>query len=160
MTLPARFTTLDARLDAFLFATVGEEANGMPLSVASALARLGLDPWTEAGRLAALPQSAAIERLTALIGRIPLALGTPADPFSIATRLVQLLRGAASRASAPPSSRTPRPLQAARWPRIIKLAALLFCFGLIALAAMSTIGHGASLLPSAGLALVLQEAAP
>jgi hypothetical protein len=34
-------------LDPFLFAAVGEEVNGIPLSVVSALARLGLDPREE-----------------------------------------------------------------------------------------------------------------
>ena len=34
----------------FLFAPVGTEANGMTLSVVSLLARLGSDPWLEAGR--------------------------------------------------------------------------------------------------------------
>jgi hypothetical protein len=38
--------------DAFLFAPVGEERNGMLLSVLSALARLDVDPWQEAARLA------------------------------------------------------------------------------------------------------------
>ena len=39
-----------ARYNDFLFATVCEEANGMQLSVLSALARLNLDPWEEAAR--------------------------------------------------------------------------------------------------------------
>jgi hypothetical protein len=38
-------------MDAFLFASVGEEEKGIPLSVLSALARLGLDPRNEAARL-------------------------------------------------------------------------------------------------------------
>ena len=55
MAMPARFSLLNASFDDFLFASIGEEASGMPLSVASVLARLGIDPWFEAGHLARLP---------------------------------------------------------------------------------------------------------
>jgi hypothetical protein len=34
--------------DDFLFASMGEDRNGLPLSVLSALARLDVDPWEEA----------------------------------------------------------------------------------------------------------------
>jgi hypothetical protein len=50
--------------DPFLLAPVGVEENGMEVSVLSTLARLGLDPWEEAGRLAMLPKNAAIEVIT------------------------------------------------------------------------------------------------
>jgi hypothetical protein len=58
-------------LDKFLFATVGEEIDGVPLSVVSALARLGLDPWEEAGRLSALSDREAAEQLARLIAELP-----------------------------------------------------------------------------------------
>jgi hypothetical protein len=48
MTLSARFSLLHSDLNDFLFATVGDEPNGMPLSVISALTRLAVDPWEEA----------------------------------------------------------------------------------------------------------------
>ena len=51
MTLSARFSLLHSDLNDFLFAAVGDEPNGMPLSVISALTRLGVDPWDEAARL-------------------------------------------------------------------------------------------------------------
>ncbi len=44
MTLSARFALLHSDLNDFLFAAVGDEPNGMPLSVISALTRLGVDP--------------------------------------------------------------------------------------------------------------------
>jgi hypothetical protein len=44
MTLSARFSLLHSDLNDFLFATVGDESDGMPLSVISALTRLGADP--------------------------------------------------------------------------------------------------------------------
>jgi hypothetical protein len=53
--------------DAFLFELLGVEENGMELSVLSALARAGLDPWAEAKRLAALPRQAAIAAITAIL---------------------------------------------------------------------------------------------
>jgi len=59
MALPARFSLLHSDLNDFLFAAVGQEQNGMPLNVVSGLTRLGLDPWEEAGRLAALPKAVA-----------------------------------------------------------------------------------------------------
>lgn len=49
--------------DPFLFASVGEDRNGATVTVISALARLGLDPWKEAGDLAVLERNAACARL-------------------------------------------------------------------------------------------------
>jgi hypothetical protein len=63
MTLAARFSLLHSDLNDFLFASVGDEQNGMPLSVLSALTRLGVDPWEEAARLAALPKALAVEAM-------------------------------------------------------------------------------------------------
>jgi hypothetical protein len=57
--------------DAFLSAPVGEDADGVGLSVMSALARTGLDPWSEAARLSDLPHDAAVEALAATLGRLP-----------------------------------------------------------------------------------------
>jgi len=61
MALPSRFSLLNANLDPFLFASIGREESGMSLSVASALARLGSDPWIEAVRdiVARVPRIAA-----------------------------------------------------------------------------------------------------
>lgn len=46
---------LGPEFDGFLYAQLGEERNGMPLSVLSALAQLQVDPWQKAARLARLP---------------------------------------------------------------------------------------------------------
>src|ERR1051326_1757319 len=48
----------------FLFATVGDEVDGVPLSVLSALSWLGLDPRDEAARLAHLTKEAAAAQLS------------------------------------------------------------------------------------------------
>lgn len=77
--------------DAFLYAPIGEEKNGMELSVVSALARFGLDPWQEAARLAALPKQLAIDGLGVLLDRLPDGRWQRTDSATIAARLVQLL---------------------------------------------------------------------
>ena len=53
---------------AFLFESLGVEDNGMDLSVLSALARAGVDPWAEAKRLAGLPRQAAISAIQKFAG--------------------------------------------------------------------------------------------
>ena len=50
--------------DAFLFAEVGEDRTGAAVTVLSALARLDLEPWTEARELARLGREDAKDRLT------------------------------------------------------------------------------------------------
>ena len=78
-------------LNGFLFADVGVEANGTTLSVLSTLARLGMDPWQEAGRLAKLPRTAAVDELARIIATMPASLWSLADATAIAARLVALL---------------------------------------------------------------------
>jgi hypothetical protein len=70
MGLPERFSLLHSELNGFLFATMGTEENGAPLSVLSGLTRLGIDPWAEGARLAKLPREAAARALTPLIARV------------------------------------------------------------------------------------------
>lgn len=87
----ASISYLGSEFDDFLFAPVGEEQNGMPLSVVSALARSDVDPWQEAAQLARLPVEAATQRLASLIAALPEASGPRWDPGTIATRLIGLL---------------------------------------------------------------------
>ena len=91
MPLASRFSLLHSDLNDFLFASVGDEPNGMPLNVISGLTRLGIDPWEEAARLAALPKALAAEALAMLIARLPVARPLPSDNLDISDRLVQLL---------------------------------------------------------------------
>src|SRR5579872_265817 len=81
---------LGPEFDHFLFAPIGEERNGMLLSVVSALARLDLDPWQETAQLAQLPGATATQRLTSLIAALP---DRPAheDPQTVAAGLIALL---------------------------------------------------------------------
>jgi hypothetical protein len=78
-------------LNGFLFADVGTEANGMTLSVLSTLARQGMDPWDEAGRLARQPKAKAVEGLARMIANLPSSLWPVPDATPIAARLVTLL---------------------------------------------------------------------
>jgi hypothetical protein len=76
-------SSLNGGLDRFLTESFGVEENGMALSVLSAFARLGFDPWAEAARLAALPKQAAA---TAIASHLSLQ-----SDSTIATRLAGLL---------------------------------------------------------------------
>lgn len=91
---PATSLSLPSEFDAFLFASIVEDGNGMLLSVLSALARLDVDPWQEAANLARLPAEAATKRLASLIAILPSE--PSADAGKIATRLIALLPGPAS----------------------------------------------------------------
>lgn len=82
---------LGREFDDFLFSLIGEEPNGMSLSVVSALARSDVDPWREAAKLADLPQNVATERLAAMIGALPERLTGPLDVGTIAAGLIGLL---------------------------------------------------------------------
>ena len=57
--------------DDFLCASIGEEENGMALSVMSAFARRNVDPWEEAARLSRLPRNVATRELCAIIAELP-----------------------------------------------------------------------------------------
>lgn len=90
---------LPENLGTFLFADAGSEPGGMALTTLSALARLGLDPWDEAGRLARLPHRQAAGELARSLAALP---GTALpDPAGAAARLAALLPG---RAAALPGS--------------------------------------------------------
>jgi hypothetical protein len=92
MTLSARFSLLHSDLNDFLHASVGDEQNGMPLSVISALTRLGVDPWDEAARLAALPKAIAAEALAPMIARLSIGQSLArSDDLAVAQRLAGLL---------------------------------------------------------------------
>jgi hypothetical protein len=75
----------------FLFAPIGEDKNGMLVSVLSGLARSDVDPWQEAAKLAQLPGETATKELAALIGALPDRAASYPDPRTIAARLIALL---------------------------------------------------------------------
>ena len=117
-------TILRSDFDAFLFAPIGEEPNGMPLTLLSMLARLGIDPWEEAADLAQLPLEPALQRLTSRLEAAPKSRpATAADTVNIATRLIALLHRAPPRKETAPASLPP--LKLAAPPRGVRLA--IYC---------------------------------
>jgi hypothetical protein len=88
---PVATLHLKPEFDVFLFAQIGSDGSGLPLSVVSVLARLGLDPWHEAAHLASLSPNAATQKLVSILGISHNASMSSSDIPSIATRLVALL---------------------------------------------------------------------
>jgi hypothetical protein len=84
-------SSLTPRYDDFLFAPICEEANGMRLSVLSALARMNIDPWEEATRLAAMPKAIAVGTLVSTLDLVSGRNWDPSEAEAIAARLIQLL---------------------------------------------------------------------
>src|SRR5260370_9167090 len=99
MPLRRAFAPMLPESDSFLFAPVWEEADGAPLSVLSALSRLGLDPRDEAARLAALTKEAAADQLARMIVRLS-DRWTLSETRRMAARLIERL---------PPSPAGPPP---------------------------------------------------
>ena len=84
--MPKAFPPLGREFEPFLYAVLYEDANGMPLSMVSAMARSGVDPWKEAARIAKLPKPQALDALAHII---PERSGD--DAAAIADRLLALL---------------------------------------------------------------------
>ena len=95
MTAPAQahsaFALPHSELNTFLYATICVEASGMALSVLSALARGGVDPWLEAGRLAQLPRAAAAAALSQRFAAMESAVWQTPNLAAVAAELVALL---------------------------------------------------------------------
>jgi hypothetical protein len=166
MALPARFSLLNARFDDFLFASIGEEASGMPLSVASVLARLGTDPWIEAGRLARLPQAKAMEALAAMIAQVPMPSWQPSEVPGIVARLIPLLPGAAAVPPQRPAPKHPSPARSESKlqdrPSSLRsswygTAAWLLCLALVTAAAFAALSNGMPAEDRAGARLTVHS---
>jgi hypothetical protein len=82
---------LGREFDRFLYASVGDDNNGMPLTVLSALARMDVDPWEEASKLTQLPPESAVTQLASLLGALRNAPVAGQDPARIAAPLIALL---------------------------------------------------------------------
>ena len=89
-----------SEFDSFLFAPVGEEKNGMLLSVLSALARLDVDPWQEAATLTKMPAQDATLRLTSLLSSLPSDAATVVAPQHCYSADLAFAAGSAARPSA------------------------------------------------------------
>ena len=88
MTLRPEYSLGHSAYNDFLFGTLGQDAAGTEITVLSALSRLGLDPWQESARLAALPRDEAASALAATIARLPDGTWPEAEAAKIAARLV------------------------------------------------------------------------
>jgi hypothetical protein len=91
MTTSDVFAFDKAGIKPFLFAEIGIEPNGSPLTVLSLLARLGEDPWSLAMQWIRLPKRAVIEQLASRIQQASLSGPTAGEPHGIAVRLIGLL---------------------------------------------------------------------
>lgn len=87
----AYFRTRDSECGQFLSASLWDDQNGTPLSVMSAFARLGLEPWVEAVRLAEMSRRTAVKTLVANLSQLPFSGTDSPDYANIAARLVKLL---------------------------------------------------------------------
>ena len=90
--------------DAFLQAELGEDRNGVAVTVLSALARVGLEPWTEAKELARLGRKDAEVRLNAHLVAITDVPTLALASRSKAAKLVSLL----PKCKSPVFAKTPR----------------------------------------------------
>lgn len=90
MGLRAEFAPHHSGLEAFLVAPLWEEDNGSTLSVLSALARLGMDPWKQAALLAEKPKGAA-ETLAKILSRLPKNGKEAPKYLELSERAVELL---------------------------------------------------------------------
>lgn len=82
---------LRADLNEFLFATIARDAGGMPITMISAMARTGVDPWDEAARLAGLSLESAAQSVVALLATVPNGPSSDEEAATTAVRLVALL---------------------------------------------------------------------
>lgn len=117
------FALRHSGLNEFLFAPVGTESNGMTLSLISVFARLGDDPWREAGRLAGLPASEAIASLAETIAGMPTSVWPLPAATTIAARLVALL----PKRSGKPQYGTPPSADSARTGRFVRIGLVVVC---------------------------------
>ena len=101
MSLRRAYAPMLPEFDSFLFAPVGEEIDGVPLSVLSALSRLGLDPRDEAARLSHLTREAAAEQLARMIARLSDQRWTLSEARRIAGGLIERLPPATTTAGKP-----------------------------------------------------------
>jgi hypothetical protein len=94
-------------LNDFLFTAIAEDGSGMHLTMLSALARSGVDPWAEAAGLASLSRENATQKLVQMLAGIPNGPSPGDETTTLAARLVAHLH------SSPPSRLKPIPSIAA-----------------------------------------------
>jgi hypothetical protein len=98
MALPVKFSLLRSELNPFLYAGIGEDENGMEVTMLSGLARLGYNPWEEAARLVSLPKAIAAQSVALLISRLAMRR----DYTGALTTSMDFVKLLPSSAAAPP----------------------------------------------------------
>jgi len=93
MTPTASRSSVPSEFNEFLYSPIGEDKNGLLVTVLSAFARQNVDPWQQAADLDGLPRDTAVQKLTCLISALPGHRSMPDDPTPIAVRLIALLPG-------------------------------------------------------------------
>jgi hypothetical protein len=88
------FVLNNSPVNPFLFAEVGLEASGVPLTVLSVLARLGEDPWRQAQNWVSLSKETVVDQLADCIRQMPMGPEAIRDARITAKRLSLLLPGA------------------------------------------------------------------
>lgn len=99
--------TLRKDFDDFLFAPVGQDFDGTPLTLATGLARLGLDAWEEAAEIAKLSREPAMQRLASRLEAMPNRPPSAEDTVKATIRLLALLHRTAPRDPSPPDRPIP-----------------------------------------------------
>ena len=136
MTQQSAYGPAHPELEAFLYAEIGQDPQGLPLTVQSALARIGADPRSEADRLRKLPRDAAMRAMTDMIEALPEGSWTTADVRQLADGLLarlpnrkdRLVSTAGSGASAQMGRLASKPVSAMRMAIYAAFAALLLLF--------------------------------
>ena len=73
--------------DTFLYASIGQDKNGVPLSMLSVFARRDADPWDEAAKLCQLPKASALSTIAEVLDA---GAPHPLDPDDQALRAARL----------------------------------------------------------------------
>ncbi|MGA2778731.1 MAG: hypothetical protein ABSF94_14340 [Steroidobacteraceae bacterium] len=128
--------SIGVELQPFLYAQIGDDANGVPLSILSVLARQNIDPWEQAADWSRLPQTFATQELAALISALPPGPCARAAPDALAARLVALLPSRQRSQDSTPAAVCPGPAAPAliSHPVITRqMQIIMFCvlFGLL-----------------------------
>lgn len=113
MTLRSGFGPAHPEFEPFLLAEIGDDRNGLPVTVQSALARLDRDPQSEAVRIYEQSRDAAVRSLTDLIEALPEGSWTKLDARELAADLLTRMphgrrRQVEPMANGPPPRTAPR----------------------------------------------------
>lgn len=85
------FSLANSKFDDFLYEPIGDDANGVTISMFSGLSRLEIDPWRESARISALPVDLASRAIAERIGQLQISTWDISHNVRVASRLVKLL---------------------------------------------------------------------